>query len=227
MTGVILGDCGQKMGNDGIDNGFIIFNNVRVPRANLLNKFSNITREGVFETTIKSADQRFAVQLGSLSQGRLMIAACSHMTLGHGLKIALRFAAMRKQFAKPDHVEEESLIEYPLHQFRLFPLLASTFAFITASHLLFDMWDDAQSELFSPGSHKMAELHAAISAMKAVTTWETNKGLQECREACGGLGYSHYAKIGILRNNFNINTTWEGDNNVLLQQTSKYLIDLV
>jgi len=39
------------------------------------------------------------------------------------------------------------------------------------------MWDDSQSELFTPGSHKMAELHAAISALKAITTWEATKGL--------------------------------------------------
>lgn len=53
--------------------------------------------------------------------------------------------------------------------------------------------------------------------MKAIATTQSVRGLQECREACGGLGYSYYAKIGILRNNFDINQTWEGDNNVLLQ----------
>lgn len=53
------------------------------------------------------------------------------------------------------------------------------------------------------------------------------KALQECREACGGLGYSHYSKLGILRANWDVQQTWEGDNNVLLQQTAKYLIDIV
>lgn len=53
------------------------------------------------------------------------------------------------------------------------------------------------------------------------------KTLQECREACGGLGYSHYSKLGILRANWDVQQTWEGDNNVLLQQTAKYLIDII
>jgi acyl-CoA oxidase len=53
------------------------------------------------------------------------------------------------------------------------------------------------------------------------------KALQECREACGGLGYSYYSKLGILRANWDVQQTWEGDNNVLLQQTAKYLIDII
>ncbi len=103
------------MGQDGIDNGFIIFNNFRIPRENLLNRFSNVTKDGKFETTIPNVDKRFAVSLGSLSQGRLMIIGSSPKLLGYGLKIALRFAAMRRQFGKPGEKDELSLLEYPLH----------------------------------------------------------------------------------------------------------------
>ena len=48
MSGVTLGDCGRKNGNDAIDNGFIIFDNYWVPRESLLNRFSNVTEDGVF-----------------------------------------------------------------------------------------------------------------------------------------------------------------------------------
>lgn len=106
----------------------------------MLNRFSNITKEGKFETSIPNIDKRFAVSLGSLSQGRLMIIGASPRILGYGLKIALRFAAMRRQFGKPEDKEEQPLIEYPLHQYRLFPYVASTIAFILASNRAFDMW---------------------------------------------------------------------------------------
>ena len=46
FNGVMLGDCGQKIGLEGIDNGFIIFNRYRIPKDNLLNKFSSIDSEG-------------------------------------------------------------------------------------------------------------------------------------------------------------------------------------
>lgn len=56
LPGIILGDCGKKEGLDGIDNGFIIFSNFRIPKANLLNRFSNINDDGKFETSIENAD---------------------------------------------------------------------------------------------------------------------------------------------------------------------------
>lgn len=56
LPGITLGDCGKKEGLDGIDNGFMIFNNFRIPRANMLNRFSNVTEDGKFESTIESPD---------------------------------------------------------------------------------------------------------------------------------------------------------------------------
>jgi len=87
------------------------------------------------------------------------------------------------------------------------------------------MWGKNQKKLFVPNNFKLAETHALISGFKTICTWNTIRGLQECREACGGLGYSHYALIGQLIRNHDVNQTWEGDNNVLLQQAAKFLLD--
>ncbi len=50
-------------------------------------------------------------------------------------------------------------------------------------------------------------------------------GIQECRELCGGFGFSTYNRIGVLRADNDINTTWEGDNNVLGQQAARFLLE--
>lgn len=42
MPGITVGDCGPKIGLDGIDNGFMLFHNIRVPYDNLLDRFSQI-----------------------------------------------------------------------------------------------------------------------------------------------------------------------------------------
>jgi acyl-CoA oxidase len=44
---------GRKMGLNGIDNAKISFDNVRVPRENLLNNYSNLDADGTYSTNIK------------------------------------------------------------------------------------------------------------------------------------------------------------------------------
>jgi acyl-CoA oxidase len=41
----------------------------------------------------------------------------------------------------------------------------------------------------------------------------------------GGHGYSSYSALGAMFNDNDINTTFEGDNTILLQQTAKFVFD--
>jgi len=59
--GVIIGDCGDKNGLHGVDNGFIAFNQVRIPRVNLLNRFADVLPDGTYTSPIPSENKRFAV----------------------------------------------------------------------------------------------------------------------------------------------------------------------
>lgn len=128
LPGITIGDCGKKEGQDGIDNGFILFDNVRIPKENFLNRLSDISDDGVFSSPIKSADQRFGLSLGGLSTGRIILIQNMISSLASGLKIAIRFAALRKQFGSPKSNTEQALLDYELHQYRLFPYLAGAWS---------------------------------------------------------------------------------------------------
>lgn len=57
--GVRVEDMGHKMGLNGVDNGKLWFDNVRIPRENLLNAFSNVAEDGTFTSSIKRSRDRF------------------------------------------------------------------------------------------------------------------------------------------------------------------------
>lgn len=147
LPGITVGDCGKKAGLDGIDNGFILFDNVRIPKANFLNKLSDVTEEGKFVSPIKSAEQRFALSLGGLSTGRIVLMNNMHQKMEYSLKVALRFAVMRKQFGSPGK-PESALIDYALHQYRLFPYLGTMFSLRNVLHFITEQWSKNQKKIF-------------------------------------------------------------------------------
>eukprot|EP00347_Sterkiella_histriomuscorum_P004091 403361786 len=226
MPGVTLGDCGLKAGHEGIDNGFIIFDHYRIPRENLLNRFSNVTEDGKFEPIIENADMRFGMSLGALSSGRIMLTGAGGFIAQQPLKISIRFAAIRQQFGKPTDKHETSIIEYPIHQYRLFTHAAASLGFALVQQKILALWGKNQKHLFTPGNPKLAELHSLISCFKSISTWACYNAVNDSRQACGGLGYSYYSRLSLIKGKVDVYQTWEGDNNVLLQQTAKYLLEL-
>ncbi|OEL25806.1 Acyl-coenzyme A oxidase 3, peroxisomal [Dichanthelium oligosanthes] len=127
LPNIHIADCGHKIGLNGVDNGRIWFQNIRVPRENLLNLVADVLPDGQYVSMIDDPDQRFAAFLSPLTLGRVNIAVNS----------------------------------------------------------------------------------VYIS--------------KECREACGGQGLKTENRVGIFKAEFDVQSTFEGDNNVLMQQVSKAL----
>uniref|UniRef100_A0A8D1GV26 Acyl-coenzyme A oxidase n=1 Tax=Sus scrofa TaxID=9823 RepID=A0A8D1GV26_PIG len=169
MPGVMVGDVGRKLGQNGLGNGFAMFHQVRIPRQDLLNHTADVTPEGTYVPRLK--------------------------------------------------------------QWRLLPYLAATWALDHFSRCLFLALRELQlGFLKNDQSARQAELgrevHALSSAGKPLASWTAQRGIQECREACGGHGYLAANRLGDLRDDNDPNCTYEGDNNLLLQQTSNYLLSL-
>uniref|UniRef100_A0A336MWM8 Acyl-coenzyme A oxidase n=1 Tax=Culicoides sonorensis TaxID=179676 RepID=A0A336MWM8_CULSO len=228
--GVLVGDIGEKCGLNGIDNGFVMFNNYRIPRINLLNRTGDVTEEGNYESVFTDPTKMLGAALESFSAGRLGIMQEASNTISHAVVIAVRYAAIRKQFGYEKDGPEVPIIEYQLHQWRIFPYLAAACVLKVSVFELTEIYLEtiAKSQKDSNGfellSQAVAEIHALVTASKAISTWTTRDAIQECREACGGHGYLKAANLGDLRNNHDPSVTYEGDNNVLGQQASNWLL---
>lgn len=225
LDGVVIGDNGSKSGVNGIDNGFLIFKNYRVPYDSLLDKLSQITPDGKFKSSIKNKDKRFGLMLSGLFGGRLGLISCAELAARNALTIAIRYSAIRKQFGGD---VEKSILDYQLHRYRLMPHLARCFASNMATKLLFRLYNERVEIMQKdPESPEANELHSLITLFKANNSWANQKALQECRECCGGHGYSSYSGFSKLRADNDIHLTWEGDNNVIIQQTARFLLKAV
>ncbi|ALC39976.1 CG17544, partial [Drosophila busckii] len=228
--GVLVGDIGEKCGLNGIDNGFVVFTNYRIPRDNLLNRTGNVTPEGVYESVFAEPGKALGAALESFSAGRIGIMQEAANTLCSAAVIAVRYAAVRKQFGPERQGEEIAIIEYQLHQYRIFPYLAAACVMkiaveqLTNTYLEIVAGSQADANGFDVLTQKAGEIHAIISASKPRITWCARDAIQEAREACGGHGYLRAAKLGDMRTDHDPLCTYEGDNNVLGQQASNWLL---
>ena len=223
VPGVTLVDCGPKMGLNGVDNGFIAFRGLRVSRDALLNRITDVDENGNVKSVFQHKSQRFAVQLSALSDGRVKVGTMACFISLKSVAIALRFSTVRRQFGK-DKYKEIAILEYPSIRNRLFPMLATAIIPLFAARKINNLWYENNAKILDPKNKEVKELHGIISAIKPLTSDWTLSILSECRRVMGGLGYSWHAEIPKLINDIHVMVTWEGDNNVLLQQVSKFVL---
>ncbi|MBV9830045.1 MAG: acyl-CoA oxidase, partial [Marmoricola sp.] len=223
VDGVRIEDCGHKLGLNGVDNGRIYFDGIRVSRENLLDRYAQITDGGQYYSPIENENRRFFTMLGTLIQGRISVGGASISATKVSLAIAVRHAVRRRQFGPPDSDQELPLMDFRVHQRRLLPALARTYALHFAQEVLLHELHNVLSTTEAPERQRRA-LESRAAGTKALGTWHGSRTVQECREACGGAGYLMTNRLGSMRADIDVFTTFEGDNHVLLQLVSKGLL---
>ncbi|PPH46048.1 acyl-CoA dehydrogenase [Rathayibacter sp. AY1C9] len=222
LPGIGGEDDGLKGGLNGIDNGRLHFDGVRVPRENLLNRYGDVAADGTYSSPIASPGRRFFTMLGTLVQGRVSLDGASVAAAKIALTVAVTYGDQRRQFTGGGE-REEVLLDYQRHQRRLLPRLATTYAAAFAHEKLLTAFD----EVFSGANdteQSRQDLETLAAGLKALSTWHALDTLQEAREACGGAGFLAENRLTQLRADLDVYATFEGDNTVLLQLVAKRLL---
>jgi acyl-CoA oxidase len=223
LPGVGGEDDGLKGGLNGIDNGRLHFDQVRVPRTNLLNKYGDVAPDGTYSSAISSPGRRFFTMLGTLVQGRVSLDGSAAWASALGLNIAITYANQRRQFDSGAGTDEVVLLDYGKHQRRLLTRLATTYASIFVHDEFLQKFDAVFSGKADTDADR-EDLETLAAALKPLSTWHALDTLQEAREACGGSGFLFENRLVGLRADLDIYATFEGDNNVLLQLVGKRLL---
>jgi acyl-CoA oxidase len=217
LPGIRIEDCGDKAGLQGVDNGRIAFDRIRIPRENLLNRFGDVTPEGAYESPIASDGKRFFTMLGTLVTGRISIAAASVSASKTALAIAVPYSDRRRQFG-PAGRPEVPILDYLTQQRALIPRIASSYALHFAVRELMVAYGEAES------TEDRSRVEVMAAGLKAYASRHAQETIQVCREACGGQGYLADNRFGELRNDTDVFTTFEGANVVLLQLVARGLL---
>lgn len=236
LPGVDIGDAGYKTSWNEVDNAWIRFRGMRIPRDALLDKLAQVTSEGKYVSSISSPGKRFAATMAQLLVGRINYVAAPIFCVQVGLNTAIRYALTRRQFVtdtvkkskvakgektvKEERALENLIMNYTTHTTMLMNCLAK-------SILLQFARNDTIARLPLAKAHPdtvLPEYHAFLSGLKAYVCEWAYIQLGHLRVMTGGAGILAVNGIGALHNWIDVFQTAEGDRVVLYQQLGKYLV---
>ncbi|XP_071383529.1 peroxisomal acyl-coenzyme A oxidase 1, partial [Centroberyx affinis] len=124
LPGIVVGDIGPKFGFHEVDNGFLKLENVRIPRENMLMKYAQVEPDGSY---VKPPSSKLTY--GTMVFIRSMIVGESARALSKSCTIAIRYSSVRHQSEIRPGEPEPQILDYQTQQYKLFPLLATAYAF--------------------------------------------------------------------------------------------------
>lgn len=219
LPGIKIGEIGTKLGMNGTNNGFLGLENVRIPRLQMLMKNSQVLEDGTY---VKSVNDKLTY--GTMVFIRVMLVLDIVNYLSKAVVITTRYSLVRRQGQINSEKPEVQIMDYVTQQYKIFPHIATCFAFRTSATVIRNMYNIVNGKLAEGDLEKLPELHALACCLKAVASTDAANGVEQLRLACGGHGYMDASNLPTLYSFVTATCTYEGENTVLLLQTARYLV---
>jgi flavocytochrome c len=229
LPGVRVGDLGVKMGDNSNDTGFLMLENVRIPRENMLRKYREITKDGRYVDVVK-ADPK--VHYTTMMTTRASMVNTAAARLSQAATIAIRYSAVRQQGFKESGKSnsfkdaEYKIIDYRIQQYRLFKQLAYAYGLRFTGRWMIEQLEllEGKNVGIIKNTEILKELASTSAGLKSITSVIAINGIEDCRKCCGGNGYLLNSGIGSMACDYLWQITAEGDYIILALLTGKHLL---
>ncbi|CAH2049993.1 unnamed protein product, partial [Iphiclides podalirius] len=219
LPGIKVGDIGPKLGFQTANNGFLGFDNYRIPRNNMLMKNAQVQKDGTY---VKAKNDKLTY--GTMVFVRVTIVTDVAFELSRAATIAVRYAAVRHQSQPKAGEPEPQILDYVTQQHKLFIAIATSHAFRVVGRWLWKDYTRVVADMGAGNMDQLPELHALACCLKAVCSRDATACVEQCRFACGGHGYMISSNLPIIYGIVSASVTYEGEYTVMLLQTARYLV---
>lgn len=238
MKGIIIGEIGPKMGMKSVNNGYLAFDNVRIPRKNMLMQNAQVLEDGTFVRGKASV-----LTYGTLIFVRTIIVRDVLSFLAKAVTIVTRYSAVRRQSPIDPTKPEPQVIDHLTQQNKVFPNIARCLVYKLLADYSWEMYNRITSEMKKGVFDRLPEvcnvlgvfslhliiivcfnfqLHAVICLLKAMCTADSTEAVETLRLACGGHGYMESSNLPSIYTMLSAACTYDGENTVMYLQTARY-----
>ncbi|PGH33734.1 acyl-CoA oxidase [[Emmonsia] crescens] len=219
VQGVEFGDLGMKMGYNGTTNGYALFSGLRIPRNHLLMGHAKVHRDGTY---VPAPHDKTAYL--TMLHARSTIAAGAGFKLAQAATIATRYSVVREQGAGISDGSEMSIIHHRSQNFRLFTIIARTYAIHFTRNTLGKLEKGLKHISSTHDYSSMGLDHVLLAGFKAWNTQVAADGAEDARKSCGGHGFVLTSGLPSIVAEATAPATFEGENYVMYQQVGRYLL---
>ncbi|XP_052738739.1 probable peroxisomal acyl-coenzyme A oxidase 1 [Bicyclus anynana] len=219
LPGVKVGEIGPKLGFNTVNNGFLGFDNVRIPREWMLMKNAQVLKDGTYKASPNSK-----LAYGAMVYVRVVIINSVFKYLSRAVTIAVRYSAVRRQSQPKPNAPEPQIMDYVTQQHKLLIAISTSHAYHFTVRWLWDLYIKTNKELKRGEFKNLPELHILACSMKVISSADCTALIEKCRLACGGHGYMLSSSLPLLYGVSTATVTYEGENTVLLLQVARSLV---